>query len=123
MPGSRDAGSPAAGSNRTGRPLRQPGVAELMAASLVEAFRDGTRGAAYGEPCSAAPGGSHRPASACREFICGTAGSNGRYRCRRRKRWLPSLPSCTARFCSDDGHTSLIGSHVDEIVSSLTARM
>jgi hypothetical protein len=31
------------------------------------------------------------------------------------------LPSCTARFCSDDGHTSLIGNYADEIVSSLTA--
>jgi pimeloyl-ACP methyl ester carboxylesterase len=102
--------------------LNQPGVAELMAAALAEAFRQGTRGAAHDGTLLGRPWG----------FLLGDIGLPNLHLWHGElDREVPvaairvvaaELPSGTATHYPNEGHISLIVNHADNIVQTLTAR-
>ena len=101
------------------RSLR-PEVADLMTASLTEAFRQGARGAAYEATLLGGPWGFRLEEIAVPvhlwqgELDCEAPIAMGRLVATR-------LPQCSATYYVNDGLISLIANHADEIVMALAA--
>ncbi len=100
--------------------LLQPGIKELMAASLVEGLRQGSRGAAYDGALLGRPWGFRLEAITFPNLYLWHGGLDKEVAISAARQTAKSLPHCNAAFYPTEGHISLIVNHAEEIVQSLS---
>jgi pimeloyl-ACP methyl ester carboxylesterase len=101
--------------------LHQPGVAELMAAALAEAFRNGARPVAYEGTIFGRRWGFALHDIQLHAMHLWHGELDRKLPVDTTRTVAAELPSCTTTYYPNDGHISLIVNHTDEIVTALTA--
>ncbi len=99
--------------------LKQVGVTELMAASLVEALRPGTRGAAYDGALLGRAWGFKLEEIAFPEIYLWHGGFDKEVPLPVGQAMAERFQQCQVTFYPEDGHISLIVNHAAEIVTAL----
>jgi pimeloyl-ACP methyl ester carboxylesterase len=102
--------------------LSQPGITELIAAALAEAFRQGARGAAYEGTLFGRPRGFLLRDITHPAMHLWHGESDREVPIKVARAVAAELPACSATYHSSEGHISLIVNHADEIVGRLTVR-
>ncbi len=98
----------------------QPGIKELMAASLVEAQRQGTRGSAYDGVLLGRSWGFRLEDIKFPSIFLWHGELDTQIPIAIGKAMANSIPNCKASYYPDEGHISLIVNHAEEIVRTLT---
>ncbi len=99
--------------------LAQPGIKELMAASLVEAFRQGIRGAAYDGTLLARPWRFSLEAIQLPALYLWHGERDNQAPITEARALAAQLAKCQATYYPNEGHISLIVNHAEEIVKAL----
>jgi pimeloyl-ACP methyl ester carboxylesterase len=102
--------------------LSQPGITELIAAALAEAFRQGARGAAYEGTLFGRPWGFPLRDITHPAMHLWHGERDREVPIKVARAVAAELPACSATYHSSEGHISLIVNHADEIVGRLTVR-
>jgi len=98
----------------------QPGIKELMAASLVEAQHQGTRGSAYDGALLGRSWGFRFEDIKFPSTVLWHGELDTQIPIAIGKAMANSIPQCKASYYPDEGHISLIVNHAEEIVRTLT---
>ncbi len=100
--------------------IERPEVTRLFRESILEAFRQGTRGPARDYTIAARPWGFRlQDISMTVHLWHGEDDKNVPPIMARHV--ASSIPNCQARFLPGEGHFSLIGNHIEEILTVLTS--
>ncbi|MEO8612440.1 MAG: alpha/beta hydrolase [Chloroflexota bacterium] len=101
--------------------FQQPGIKELMAASLVEATRQGAKGAAYDGTLLGHSWGFNRKEITLPAVYLWHGELDTSIPVATAREVAASIPQCKAMYYPNEGHISLIVNHAQEILSKLTA--
>jgi pimeloyl-ACP methyl ester carboxylesterase len=101
--------------------LEQPGVAELMVAMLVEAYRQGARGTAYDSTLFGRPWGFSLHQIGMSEMYLWHGELDHSIPVSAARAVADELPHCTATYYPDDGHISLMVNRSNDVVAALTS--
>jgi len=101
--------------------LLQSGVQELMAASLVEAFRQGTKGAAYDGMLLGGSWGFKLEVITLPAISMWHGGLDTMSPIAAARAVASRIPHCKATYYPDEGHISVIVNHGEEILTTLMA--
>lgn len=100
--------------------FERPNVADAMVASLVESYRQGTKGAAYDGTLIGARTWDFQLEDVAFENIHLWHGeADDQIAVTQARESAKRLPHCQATFYPNDGHISTIADHADEIVTAL----
>jgi pimeloyl-ACP methyl ester carboxylesterase len=103
--------------------LRRPGVRETMIASLTEAFRQGSRGAARdGTLLAGAPWGISLHEITFAPVLLWHGDLDAQVPVATTRIVADALPHCDPTYYPDEGHLSVIVNHGHEIVATLASR-
>jgi pimeloyl-ACP methyl ester carboxylesterase len=102
--------------------LLQPGIKELMAASLVEALRQGAKGAAHDGALLGQSWGFRPEEIDFSPIYLWHGGLDNEVPIAQGRAVAEGLAHCIMMYYPEDGHISLIATHAHEIVSSLTGQ-
>lgn len=101
----------------------KPGVADVMVSSLVESYRQGTKGAAYdGKLIGARNWDLQLEAIAFRNIHMWHGEVDDQVKVAQARESVMRLPHCHATFYPNEGHVSTIVNHASEIVAALTEK-
>jgi pimeloyl-ACP methyl ester carboxylesterase len=103
--------------------LSLPGVSETMAASLVEALRQGAKGAAYDGVLLGRPWGFKLEAIAFPRLYLWHGERDRQASVAMARALAERLGQCKATYYPRDGHISVIVNHQEEIVASLISEI
>ncbi len=103
------------------RALTVPGVADILTASLTEAFRQGARGAAQEGTLLGAPWGFKLEDMTLSSVYLWHGELDREVLIAMGRGVAARLAHCTATYYPDDGHISLIVNHAEEIVARLSS--
>jgi pimeloyl-ACP methyl ester carboxylesterase len=96
-----------------------PEVSAAVAASLVEAFRQGTRGVAYEARIYARPWGFRLEEMACPRLLLWHGERDPLVPITMARSVAARLRQCQATFSAQDGHFSILVNHLDDIITAL----
>lgn len=99
--------------------LRQPGIKELMAASLVEALHPGAQGAAYDGAVLGRPWGFNLAAIKFPKLYLWHGELANEVPVASGRALAAHLPQCQPTYYPNEGHISLIVNHAPDIVQAL----
>jgi pimeloyl-ACP methyl ester carboxylesterase len=102
--------------------LEQPDVGETLIASLVEAFRQGSRGAAFDGMLLGRPWGIPLHQVAFAPLFLWHGGRDANVPIANARKLAEALPHCSPTYYPTDGHVSVIVTHGHEIIAALAPR-